>query len=110
MPPIDEKPAEKRDPAEKAGVGDPKIVAGGKKPVFDAKRYLERTLHRHPGEVLKVVQIPHTDSFRVNWYDPALSHTAAIPGLSIMYIRASKFMFCRLGPDGNPLITYPARQ
>jgi len=81
-----------------------------RKPSFDGKRYLEQTLHRKAGEIIKVVRIPHTDSYRVNWYNPSQNMTAAIPGPSIMYIRESKFLFCRLDAEGKPQITYPARQ
>jgi len=109
MPPIEGKPAGKREEPMGEGVrggGSPE----GRKAAFDGKKYLERTLQKLPGEMMKVVQIPQTNSYRVNWYDPAKAGSGSVPGLSVMYIRKSEFLFCRLGEDGEPVVSYPARQ
>ena len=87
-----------------------RLPPAGQPSAFDAKKHLERNLPRQTGDVLKVVQIPGSNSFRVNWYDAKLAHTTAIPGLSIAYIRESKFLSCFLDAQGNPEITYPAKQ
>ena len=85
-------------------------LVAGHEPEFDAKEYLERTLSRKPGDMLKVIPMQGRDSFRVNWYSSKTSQQATIPGLSIAYIRESKFLFCRLNAEGTPEITYPAKQ
>jgi hypothetical protein len=77
---------------------------------FDAKSYLERTLPREPGDLLKVCPMHQRQSFRVNWYASQAAEGATIPGLSFRSIRESKFLFCRLNAEGKPEITYPARQ
>lgn len=77
---------------------------------FDATEFLQHNLTRRPGDVLKVTRIPHTDFYRCNWYDRTASAGAQIPGLTVHYIRESKFLTCRLDPAGNPVITYPPRQ
>lgn len=79
-------------------------------PEFDARNYLERTLERHAGDLMTIRQIPHTCAYRVNWYDRSVAGSAAIAGLSIRYIRRSEFLFCRIGVDGKPHITYPKKQ
>jgi len=81
MPPIEGKPAGKREEPMGEGVrggGSPE----GRKAAFDGKKYLERTLQKLPGEMMKVVQIPQTNSYRVNWYDPAKAGSGSVPGLS----------------------------
>ena|ERR1035437_360010 len=92
------KPAKEEEPAK------------GDEPKFDAKRYLQRTLPRKPGDLLKVFSMQRRDSFRVNWYSNKASQQATIPGLNIAHIRESKFLFCRLNTEGTPEITYPAKQ
>ena len=76
---------------------------------FNAKEYLERTLPRKSGDLLKVFPMQVRDSFRVNWYSSRATD-ATIPGLGIVHIRESKFLFCRLNAEGMPEITYPAKQ
>src|ERR1035437_7119250 len=87
-----------------------KETVAGHEPEFDAKRYLQRTLPRKPGDLLKVYPMKGRDSFRVNWYSNKASQQATIPGLNIVCIRESKFLFCRLNAAGTPEITYPAKQ
>ena len=77
---------------------------------FDAKTFLERTLPQHKGDILKVTQISQSDSFRVNWYTGQVAQNATLQGLTILHIRESKFLFCRLDANGKPEITYPAKQ
>lgn len=77
---------------------------------FDGRSYLERTLERKVGDLMTIRQIPHTCAYRVNWYDRSVIGNAAIAGLSIRYIRKSQFLYCRMGEDGKPFITYPAKQ
>jgi len=77
---------------------------------FDAREYLEHNLDRNPSDLLTIRHIPHSSAYRVNWYDRAVVGKLAIVGLSIRYIRKSRFLFCYLGTDGKPVITYPTRQ
>ena len=86
------------------------LPAKSRAPEFDAKAYLERALPRKPGDLLKVFPMRGRDSFRANWYSSKASQQATIPGLSIAYIRESRFLFCRLNAEGTPEITYPAKQ
>lgn len=79
-------------------------------PQFDAKSYLEHTLERNPNDLMTVRRIPESCAYRVNWYDRKVIGNSAIAGLSIRYIRKSRFLFCHLGADGNPVVTYPKRQ
>jgi hypothetical protein len=77
---------------------------------FDPVEYLHQELQRQVGDRLIVTQIPGTHSFRVNWHDMSVRRKSAQVGLSIPFIRKSAFLHCRLGNDGAPQITYPARQ
>ena len=93
-----EPPTEKPEPVKKP------------EPEFDAKAYLERTLPRKPGDLLKVIAVHGRDAFRVNWYNNPAAQRGAIPGLNISYIRESKYLFCSLNAEGTPEIAYPAKQ
>jgi hypothetical protein len=77
---------------------------------FNAREYLERTLPRNHGDLMKIFPMNHRDSFRVNWYSNQVSEGAIIPGLTILFIRDSKFLYCRLNADGKPEISYPEKQ
>lgn len=77
---------------------------------YDATEFLQHHLSRLPGDVLKITRIPHTDFYRANWFGQQAATNPHIPGLAIRYIRDSKFLSCRLGPSGAPVITYPPRQ
>jgi hypothetical protein len=76
---------------------------------FDAKAFLELTLPQQSGDVLKVTPIPPGDSFRVNWYAGRADQTTA-RCVSVLYIRDSKFLYCRLDDNGEARITYPRKQ
>ena len=78
-------------------------------PKFDAGAYLQRTLPRQPGDLLKVFPMHGRHSFRVNWYNQKPTQQASIPGLNISYIRDSKFLTCRLNEEGTPEIIYAAK-
>jgi hypothetical protein len=82
----------------------------GKPPRFDATDHLQRTLPRHAGDILKIVRIPHTDRYRVNWYDTGMRGKPSVVGLTIHYIRESQFLICRLNESGVPVVTYPPKQ
>jgi hypothetical protein len=99
--------------ADKVSAQPPEGSSGAVPPAsaeFDARSYLERTLERHAGDLMTIRQIPHTCAYRVNWYDRSVAGSAAVAGLSIRYIRKSQFLFCRIGADGKPAITYPVKQ
>ena len=90
--------------------------AGGESPIaaplpkFDAKRYLEQNLSKEPGDTLRVYAMPQGSAFRVNWYCALERRAAEIPGLNPLHVRQSRFLYCRLDAQGNPEITYPAKQ
>ena len=76
----------------------------------DLVEHLKRVLPRQVGDILRITPIPGTHSFRANWFDTRVVGTRSVPGLSIAYIRHSTFLHCRMGDDGTPQISYPARQ
>lgn len=82
-----------------------KVSAG-----FDAREYLELTLKQRVDDVMTIRQIPHTCAYRINWYDRAVVGQSAVVGMSIRYIRKSKFLYCYLDQDGKPTIKYPPQQ
>jgi hypothetical protein len=90
-----------------SGEHGPVEVPGSK---FNAKEYLERSLPRDHGDLLKVFPMHNRDSFRVNWYCHQASQGAVMPGLTVLRIRDSKFLYCRLNAEGQPEISYPEKQ